>query len=164
MNEQLSQDSNRWVRYMSAGLAILIVASVVWSISGGGAVGETELRTAIHKEINEERKAEGVNTLKMSEKMSNNANAYSARMAEEGWFSHDPPSGKKDMVNCPYRGENLIKQSDTIGDPDQIASELVSSWMASEKHKQNILDGGYGRQGIGVSVDNQIIVTQRLCG
>jgi len=164
MDEQLARDNNRWVRYASVVVAVLMIASVVWSMSGAGGVSEQELQTAIHEEINAEREAAGVGELRHDESMAANADKYSQRMSDGEWFSHDPPNGAKETTSCGYWGENLLSEPDTVGDPDRIADRLVSSWMASEEHKKNILDGGYSRQGIGVSVDNQIIVTQRLCG
>jgi len=164
MDDQLTRDSHQYIRYASIVMAAAIVLTVGWSVAGGGGVDETELEAAIHDEINEERQAADVSKVNHDETMAANAKQYSQRMSEDDWFSHDPPDGTKETIGCAYRGENLLKEPDTVGDPDRIADRIVSSWMASEDHKQNILDGGYSRQGIGVSVDNQIIVTQRLCG
>ena len=48
---------------------------------------------------------------------------------------------------------------------DELANEIVSNWMSSEGHRENILrkDYLYGGIGIATSMSNQIFVTQTFC-
>jgi uncharacterized protein YkwD len=49
---------------------------------------------------------------------------------------------------------------------DQIAATTSKGWMDSPGHRQNILDKGYTRTGIGVAVagDDKVYITQMFCG
>jgi uncharacterized protein YkwD len=48
---------------------------------------------------------------------------------------------------------------------EEIASQVVTGWMNSPGHRQNILESTYDREGIGLSVaaDEKVYVTQNFC-
>ena len=48
---------------------------------------------------------------------------------------------------------------------EELASLVVDGWMASVGHRENILNTGYDRQGIGIAIsaDEKVYVTQNLC-
>lgn len=109
MDDQLTRDTNQYIRYVSIVMAVAIVLTVGWSVAGGGGVDESELQAAIHEEINEEREAAGVGELRHDESMAANANKYSQRMSDGGWFSHDPPNGAKETASCGYWGGESVE-------------------------------------------------------
>jgi uncharacterized protein YkwD len=46
-----------------------------------------------------------------------------------------------------------------------LAEVVVDGWMDSPGHRENILEDGYGLQGIGVAIssDEEVFVTQNFC-
>jgi len=160
----LSRDSNRWVRLSMAGVAALIILSVAVPAMTPDADPD-KLENEIHTEINEQRQAAGVSALRHDERMRTYAAGYSGRMATEDFFSHTPPDGViKERISCEASGENLFLLPDTKGNESELAAEIVSGWMDSKQHRQNILDPRWREEGVGVSVAGDTIVKQRFCG
>jgi uncharacterized protein YkwD len=99
--------------------------------------------------VNEERRKEGLDTLKADPEMREVARAHSRDMFARGYFSHITPEGKtpadraraKD-VSFLIAGENLA-----LAQTLRIAHNGL---MNSPGHKANILHTAYGRVGIGV--------------
>jgi uncharacterized protein YkwD len=48
---------------------------------------------------------------------------------------------------------------------ERIASQTVNGWMNSPGHRENVLDKGYDREGIGVAIgaNEAVYVTQNFC-
>lgn len=99
---------------------------------------------------NEERIKAGLPALNYSEKLSDAARRKAANMLEENYWAHNSPSGKNPWVwfkaagyNYLYAGENLAKD---FGD----TSRMISAWMASPTHHDNIVNPKYKEIGIAV--------------
>lgn len=155
----------------------------------------TSLEAKIHALINQERRKASLDSLVNDHKLSSIARLHSQDMARNDYFSHENLSGqgptdraneenytcRKDLGGGWYSegiAENIVQgytySSITYinGIPrrnystiDEIADELVRSWMASPGHKQNILDKQYDKSGIGVAVDQdgKVYATQDFC-
>lgn len=123
------------------------------------------------------------------------ARSHSLDMARHGYFSHTNQSGQSASDRGSARGydcrkdygsyythglaENisyasLYGQYWTLNGVvvrkdyhalDELASLVVDGWMNSPGHRRNILDGSYGKEGIGVAVsaDEKVYVTQNFC-
>lgn len=99
---------------------------------------------------NQERLSAGLEPLSYSEKLADAARRKAANMLEENYWAHNSPSGKSPWTwikaagyNYTYAGENLAKD---FGD----TSRMISAWMASPTHRDNIVSSKYKEIGIAV--------------
>ena len=99
---------------------------------------------------NEERIAQGLKVLSYNERLADAARRKAANMFEENYWAHNSPSGKSPWVwfkeagySYVYAGENLAKD---FGD----TSRMMSSWMASPTHRENIINPKYTEFGLAV--------------
>ena len=99
---------------------------------------------------NTQRAQNGLGALSTNQALTNAATAKANDMFAKGYFAHNSPDGKTpwDFIheagyNYVYAGENLA-----IGYAD--ASELMSAWMNSSSHRDNIVSPNF--QDIGVAV------------
>lgn len=121
----------------------------------------------IFRMVNEERKKVGVSPLNYNEVMEKYARIKSKDMGDRNYFSHENPDGKlitsemkKDGVTYSSWGENIAYID---GSSSSIASEIMSMWLNSKGHKENILSTNFTSIGIGVSKHgNKIYATQEF--
>ncbi|MDP1779941.1 MAG: CAP domain-containing protein [Anaerolineales bacterium] len=99
---------------------------------------------------NNERLGAGLKPLAYNEKLADAARRKAANMLSENYWAHNSPSGKSPWVwfndagyTYVFAGENLAKD---FGD----TSRLMSAWMASLTHKENIINPKYSEIGIAV--------------
>jgi hypothetical protein len=95
------------------------------------------------KIVNEERKAEGLSTLKMDEELLKTANVRAKELTK--LFSHERPDGT-DCFTAFTRG-GIIGENIAYGYTS--AKAVMQGWMNSPGHKANILLGSYNSIGIG---------------
>ena len=92
------------------------------------------------KLVNQERKKVGLSSLKWSSELEDSAKIRASE-ASISW-SHTRPDGSQwYTVSSATYGENLAKNYET-------AQDAIKAWMASESHKDNILDPDYKTLGI----------------
>lgn len=99
---------------------------------------------------NEERVAKGLKTLSYNEKLADAARRKAANMFAENYWAHNSPSGKSPWVwfkdagyNYVFAGENLAKDFGDTG-------RMMSAWMASPTHRDNIINPKYAEMGLAV--------------
>jgi uncharacterized protein YkwD len=149
----------------------------------------------IHNLINEERKAKGLPALSNDDRLAAVARAHSIDMAQYDYFAHDNlkgqgPSGRAELAGYICRkdygthytegiAENIFQTwlySSTTNfylvipvrdymSSEELTVQVVDGWMASPGHRDNILDGDYDREGIGIAVskDEKVYITQNFC-
>lgn len=105
---------------------------------------------SVYETINEERRKAGLLPLDYSQALQKSSQAKCNDMAAKNYWNHASPEGKQpqDFVklqNYEYSvfGENLAFEYHNI-------PELVSGWMNSPTHKENILRVDYTTTGITV--------------
>ena len=96
--------------------------------------------------VNKEREAAGLSPLKKDDKLTAAAELRAHEIIEN--FSHTRPDGTKHFtvlkevgLSSSYAGENIAR-----GQRD--AEAVMTAWMDSEGHKENILDEKYTRTGV----------------
>ncbi|PIR99264.1 hypothetical protein COT87_00425 [Candidatus Collierbacteria bacterium CG10_big_fil_rev_8_21_14_0_10_44_9] len=99
---------------------------------------------------NNERIGAGLKPLSYNEKLADAARRKAENMFSENYWAHNSPSGKSPWVwfkdvgyTYVFAGENLAKD---FGD----TSRMMSAWMASPTHKENIINPKYTEIGIAV--------------
>jgi uncharacterized protein YkwD len=114
------------------------------------------LETGIVAELNVIRRAHHLVTLRVHPALAAAARAHSRDMVAKGYFEHEGLDGKPfwTRVDRLYAspgvdtslGENLLWASG-----DLTAKAAVADWMASQGHRENILDRTWREVGIGAA-------------
>jgi uncharacterized protein YkwD len=104
-------------------------------------------------EINQVRRRSGLSRLTFYHELLPVARAYSRRMAERRFFSHEDPEGRTvrervDEADIRWRmiGENLAYSNGYV---NPVAASL-HGWMESPGHRRNILEPDFNMTAIGV--------------
>ncbi|MEI8232981.1 MAG: CAP domain-containing protein [bacterium] len=99
---------------------------------------------------NEQRASAGLKQLSYNEKLADAARRKAANMFSENYWAHNSPSGKSPWVwfkdagyNYVYAGENLAKDFGST-------SAMMSAWMASPTHRDNVISSKYSEIGVAV--------------
>ena len=133
-------------------------------------VSEIErLERTCFDEVNLRRAAAGLSRLSFSEELLAVARSYSQRMAEDSFFSHVDPQGRRvrERINeagikWKMLGENLASSKGYIN-PVAVA---MRGWMESTAHRNNILNGEFHKSAVGVwiSPDGTVYFTEVFLG
>jgi hypothetical protein len=99
---------------------------------------------------NKERQEDNLSPLSLNSKLSEAAAKKAENMFEQNYWAHNSPDGKTPWVfirgagyNYIYAGENLARGFDT-------AEDVINAWMASSKHRANILSENFREVGFAV--------------
>jgi len=156
------------------------------------AVDERRVETLVHQYINQERQEQGLATLGHEQQLRYIAKNHSEDMANRSYFSHEDLSGdgfsdrySEAGYNCEVEisqnryatgGENIAqtwyrKQIDMGGSgryydsADELARGIVTQWMNSPGHRENILRDYWQSEGIGIEIteSGKVFATQNFC-
>lgn len=138
-----------------------------------------------HAATNDARREHGREPLDWSADIASVAQDYAERMAEEGFYSHEDPSGRGPQdrfaeAGVCYAGENIDKthwrrelapgyegdKTVYLDSPDDVGRSVVGEWMHSEGHRENLLRSRFTREGIGVALnedESTIYAVQNFC-
>jgi uncharacterized protein YkwD len=141
--------------------------------TGQETISSAAIEARVHERINAIRAENDLSTLDHDGAIATIARTHSYDMAEREYFSHVSPDGKRpadrfgDLYpnECRAVGENLaLVGIPGATDADEIAERIVTGWMTSEGHRENILTGRWDSHGIGVYIDEgRIYTTQNFC-
>lgn len=137
---------------------------------------ERRLERLIHERVNQRRQRRGLGNLSWDGDLATVARYHSTHMAEERYFAHTAPSGESPGdryeafgIAC-AGGENLgyLRYGGGSYGDEELARRIVTGWMNSEGHRENLLRPRFDTEGIGVTVverDGQthVYATQNLC-
>jgi len=116
---------------------------------------------AIVRAMNAVRAANGAPPLRTGAALTRAARAHSVDMARRGYFDHGDfvQRLRRFGVRLPYVGENLASGSGGLS-----AQTVVNMWMASPGHRQNLLDRGFQRIGVGLAGGSRRLATADFGG
>lgn len=154
--------TRRVISVFAAAAALLLATGSAASASCPGestlaaAQSEAALEQSLLCLINERRAAAGVRAVTPSGKLRTAAFRHSQDMVRSGFFAHTTPDGVTflDRIQSSgylgnarnwHVGENLVWGSGRLSSP----AELVSSWMHSPPHRENLLRARFREIGIG---------------
>lgn len=136
-------------------IMLFILLQVGFSIVGYVRPGTLGISSSIDQKklielTNEERKKMGFQPVAENETLNKAAQLKAENMFSENYWAHFAPSGKTpwDFIlgsgyKFTYAGENLAKNF-------YNSEDVVSAWMASKTHKENLLNPKYKDIGIAV--------------
>lgn len=126
--------------------AFYILSSSGFVLGGKANISTEELLTS----TNQERRNGGLEPLRVDNRLTLAATEKARDMLANDYWAHTSPKGvspwewiKDARYSYSYAGENLAKNFSTAG-------SVVSAWMHSEDHRDNILNAHYRDVGFGV--------------
>jgi uncharacterized protein YkwD len=148
--------------HVAASFAAITVTFVLFSPAV--AAGSPPLLSA----INEARAAHGLTPLRLDRRLQRAARAHSSDMVRRNYFAHGPFVSRLSRfgVRGPRVGENLAWGVGAGADPRRI----VQQWLASPKHRANLLRPGFRRVGVGLRAGafagygNALVITADFAG
>ncbi|MBB5963891.1 CAP domain-containing protein [Planomonospora venezuelensis] len=96
------------------------------------------------------RRKAGCAPFKVDARLVRSARVHSAEMASSGLFTHDSPGGASPWDRMEDAGY-YDGGAENIGRGSTSAEEAVRSWMASSRHRGNILNCALTATGVGVA-------------
>ncbi|TMK76985.1 MAG: CAP domain-containing protein [Actinobacteria bacterium] len=125
-----------------------------------GVASSTDGYAIVHA-MNAVRLANGVPALRIGRALTRAARSHSVDMARRGYFDHGAfvQRLRRFGVRASYVGENLAEGPGGIS-----AADVVQMWLASPPHRQNLLDRGYQRIGVGIAGGSTRFVTADFAG
>jgi uncharacterized protein YkwD len=100
--------------------------------------------------VNAERATAGCAPLSADAALAAVARAHSADMRDRGFFSHTNPDGLDPFARARAAGITYSRAENiAYGQPD--AAAVMTPWMASSGHRQNILNCQLRTLGVGVA-------------
>lgn len=100
--------------------------------------------------VNAERAKQGLSALTLDQNLSAVAAAHSKDMAQRNFFSHTNPDGQSPFDRMKANGISYKTAAENIAVGQPSPEQVVSSWMNSEGHRKNILNGNFNKMGIGL--------------
>ena len=137
-------------------LALLLVQPLGTAAKAAQNPAETAaLEATLHTAINELRAEQGLVRLQRDAALDAVARAHSEDMAARHYLAHETPEGltpparmkRAGVVGYTLAGENV--GTTTRSNPNR---EIVSAWMASTVHRDNILAPAFNATGIGIAL------------
>lgn len=128
---------------------------------GASGVSATPSERAVVRVMNSVRTSNGLPPLRIGRALTRAARSHSTDMARRGYFDHGAFVRRlRDFgVRAPYVGENLASGTQPLS-----AAEVVRMWIASPPHRQNLLDRGFRRVGVGEAGGSDRFVTADFAG
>ncbi len=110
---------------------------------------------------NAARAEDGDAPLRCDVLMTTVARAHSQDMCDRRYFSHTSLDGRSPFERMRAAGVMFSTAGENIAQGQRTADAVHTSWMNSSGHRANILNGAYGRIGIGLSeCDGRMYWTQ----
>jgi len=98
---------------------------------------------------NQQRAASGCGALRVNATLTQVAQAHSADMAANNYFSHDSQNGASPFDRMTAAGYRFSAAAENIAAGQRTPSDVVTAWMNSEGHRANILNCTYTEIGVG---------------
>ena len=155
-------------------------------------VDAARVERLVHEYVNDERTQRGLDVMSYDVELQEIARAHSEDMATRGYFSHTDPEGndfsdryERFEYECRAPtgdgsyltgGENIAQtwydarvrtDNGTVRytSEEELARGIVTMWMNSQGHRENILNERWNNEGLGVRVtdENKVYATQNFC-
>lgn len=126
--------------------------------------GATQYQKDVLNLMNRERKARGMEPLKLDETLNKLAIMKSNDMVKNKYFSHTSP-----VYGTPYDmlkkyNVQFMAAAENIAAGQRDPKTVMRSWMSSSGHRKNILNPRYTKVGIGKDSSNSSVWTEIFIG
>lgn len=93
----------------------------------------------LHQKVNAERLARGLGALALNESLNKSANAKCLDMQVKNYWAHASPDGTEPWHFFDTYGIEYLKAGENLAYAQETNEQIVSEWMASPTHRDNIL-------------------------
>jgi uncharacterized YkwD family protein/spore coat assembly protein SafA len=100
---------------------------------------------------NKERAKQGLPAFKIDWELQRTARYKSDDMRDKGYFSHQSPTYGSPFDMMKQFGISFRSAGENIASGQRDPSQVVTSWMNSQGHRENILNRNYTHLGVGYS-------------
>lgn len=149
-----------------------------------GEINESEVEDEMHRILNNEREERELNSLVIDSDLTEMAGYKSSNMVQKSYISHESPSGgniedrfKRFAPDCVRYSENLAQTyykrnvDVNYGDirnyesEEELARGIMDQFIASEGHKDNLLDESWDSVGVSMDVNEngKVYVAHEFC-
>ena len=119
-----------------------------WSAPIVGCDDPTE--QAVIARVNASRTSMGLGAVRCDPAMTAVAREHSSDMCARGYFDHTGLDGRDPFDRLRDGGVRFSSAGENIAQGQRDADDVHTAWMNSPGHRRNILDGDYGRIGVGL--------------
>lgn len=105
--------------------------------------------------VNAERSKVGAPALKANWQLGRVARTKAEDMRDKNYFSHTSPTYGSPFDMMKKFGISFTTAGENIAQGQKTPAEVMTSWMNSPGHRQNILNSGYGEIGVGFAKNAQ---------
>jgi uncharacterized protein YkwD len=143
-------------------------------VSRPGVKHLAQVEDLVFEMTNQARRARGLAPFLQDAELRSLAQAYSDDMLVRRFFDHTDPDGRsfdeRIADHCPHwvyvMGENLwTSMGYPPGAAKKLAKEIVTDWLNSPDHRDNILSPDFTHLGVGISARHHtILATQEFVG
>ena len=109
-----------------------------------------QVRAEMLAAVNAQRRKAGVPPLRMSLDLQQSAQAHAEDMLARGYFAHKSPSGTTVRERARKAGYAWRAIGENIAEGQTSVQEVMTTWMDSPGHRQNILSPDFRDLGIGL--------------
>ncbi|WP_328476520.1 CAP domain-containing protein [Actinoplanes sp. NBC_00393] len=102
--------------------------------------------------VNRNRRNHGCGPLSVDRRLIEAANRHAADMARRGYFAHEGPRGDRAGHRVARAGYAWQRYGENIARGQATPYEVVTDWMNSPQHRENILDCRLDEVGVGLAI------------
>lgn len=110
----------------------------------------TPEEAAVIELANQARASTGAGPLSCDPDMARTARLHSQDMCNQNYFSHTGRDGRSPFDRMRDEGVSYRTAGENIAQGQRDADAVHNAWMNSSGHRANILNGSYGRIGVGL--------------
>jgi uncharacterized protein YkwD len=103
--------------------------------------------------VNRNRQSAGCGSLTPDRRLIEAANRHAADMARRGYFAHEDRRGDRAGSRVADAGYEWKRYGENIARGQKSPFEVVTDWMNSPDHRENILDCRLDQMGVGLAID-----------
>ncbi len=112
-------------------------------------ISADEFELKVLELVNAERTKQGLSALTWDSSLAAVAEAHSLDMAQNNFFSHTNLKGQSPFDRMKAFGISYSYAAENIAAGQKTPESVMNSWMNSEGHRNNILNGNLTRLGVG---------------
>ena len=112
--------------------------------------GQDDETCEVFRIVNEERIAADLEPYAWNTELAVAAQRHAEDMVEEGYFDHQSLDGRSFADRAVDAGYDASPRGENIAAGQQTPDAVMSSWMGSDGHRNNILSPGSNEIGVGL--------------
>jgi uncharacterized protein YkwD len=102
--------------------------------------------------VNQKRKDAGCDPITLDRRLIDAANRHAADMARRGYFDHESPAGENAGSRVTGAGYVWRRYGENIAKGQSSPFQVMTDWMKSPGHRENILDCRLDEMGVGLAL------------